>query len=449
MRRHVLAGRLGPLDKVAIGKASDEVMTELRLVAANKRLDFGIGNAIEDLVALHVLPTEVGLDLLVLAAHVHAADTRIARATESQDGWAREIRLVVPVSEPGRWTAVAPLVERMLKFLTGDYWTIGFRARPTGFAKIIQQRIAKPPAPIFDQVNLFSGGLDSLIGAIDTLAAGATPLLVSHAGEGAVSASQEQCYGGLVAKYGKKRLARLRVWMSFPADLVKDVGREDSTRGRSFLFFAAAAFAATGLRAPVQINVPENGFIALNVPLDPLRLGALSTRTTHPFYMARWNELLAALGLEMQLANPYWDKTKGEMVSKCADAALLKTLVPSSLSCSSPAKARWAGHAAGHCGYCLPCLIRSAALLPKDPTDYTVDLHNKTLDTGSAEGQQVRSFQFAASRVAKNPALAKILIHTAGPLSDQAAHLDELADVYRRGLDEIGKLLKGVTAKPK
>ena len=164
--------------------------------------------------------------------------------------------------------------------------------------------------------------------------------------------------------------------------------------------------------------------------------------------MARWNELLATLGLPMRLNNPYWDKTKGEMVAACADAPLLKALVTSSLSCSSPAKARWAGHAAGHCGYCLPCLIRSAALHPKDPTCYTLDLRSKTLDTGSAEGQQVRSFQFAATRVAKNPALAKILIHTAGPLADQSAHLDELADVYRRGLEEIGKLLKGVTAKP-
>ena len=53
------------------------------------------------------------------------------------------------------------------------------------------------------------------------------------------------------------------------------------------------AFAATGLAPPFSLAVPENGLIALNVPLDPLRLGALSTRTTHPFYIARWNELLA------------------------------------------------------------------------------------------------------------------------------------------------------------
>ena len=36
----------------------------------------------------------------------------------------------------------------------------------------------------FNDLALFSGGLDSLIGAIDTLEAGRTPLLISHAGEG-------------------------------------------------------------------------------------------------------------------------------------------------------------------------------------------------------------------------------------------------------------------------
>lgn len=61
------------------------------------------------------------------------------------------------------------------------------------------------------------------------------------------------------------------------------------------------------MNADFTLRVPENGLIALNVPLDPLRLGALSTRTTHPFYMARWNDLLSALGIPGRLENPYWN----------------------------------------------------------------------------------------------------------------------------------------------
>ena len=151
--------------------------------------------------------------------------------------------------------------------------------------------------------------------------------------------------------------------MSFDSGLVEDGGSEDTTRGRSFLFFALGVAAGTALGRDFVLKGPENGLIALNEPLDRLRLGTLSTRMTHPFYMARWNDLLQALGVAGKVENPYWDKTKGEMVAQCANPALLKQLAPLSLSCSSPTKGRWTKKPQGHCGYCLPCLIRQAFLL--------------------------------------------------------------------------------------
>ena len=59
--------------------------------------------------------------------------------------------------------------------------------------------------------------------------------------------------------------------------------RETSTRGRSLAFYAFAVLAAS--RVPgqnVEIFVPENGFICINPPLVPGRMGSLSTKTTHP-----------------------------------------------------------------------------------------------------------------------------------------------------------------------
>jgi hypothetical protein len=211
--------------------------------------------------------------------------------------------------------------------------------------------------------------------------------------------------------------------------------------------------AGSGLGGPFTLQVPENGLIALNVPLDPLRLGSLSTRTTHPFYLARWNELLSILGIDGRIENPYWDKTKGEMIAECGNRTLLTSLVPLSLSCSSPTKGRWQGHGTQHCGYCLPCLIRRAAInkgLGADPTTYTVsNLAQNDLDTRQAEGQQVRSFQFAISRLQERPELASILIHKPGPLIDHTRHEQELlAAVYKRGLDEVASLLANVRTKP-
>lgn len=448
MRRHVIIGRFGVDDKILVPRASDEVESTLQLVAG-KRLDHGIGHALADLEALHLTPSEIGADMLVVAAHVHAADTRISRFTESQDAWTREIRLVIPVSDPVRWTAASPILVRALNFLTGDRWNIGFRIRPGEYAKLIPTATpALIPAP-FDGVSLFSGGLDSLIGAIDSLTAGETPLLVSHAGEGLVSKSQDQCFDGLKDVYKSSAFNRLRVWMSFDSGLVEDVGSEDTTRGRSFLFFSLGVAAGTALGRDFVLKVPENGLIALNVPLDRLRLGSLSTRTTHPFYMARWNDLLHALGVPGMLVNPYWDKTKGEMVAQCTKPALLKQLAPLSLSCSSPTKGRWKKKLQGHCGYCLPCLIRRASLRGEDSTVYGVpDLKATTLDTRQAEGQQVRSFQLAIARLAMRPELANALIHKPGPLYDDPSRHNALADVYRRGLEEVGQLLTGVRAEP-
>jgi hypothetical protein len=448
MRRHVIAGRFGRTDVVAIPIAGDERMTLVDMLVG-KSLAHGIGQALRDMADLNLGPTELAVDFMLVAAHVHAADTRIARASESQDGWSREIRLVVPVSDPERWNSASPILERMLRFLTGDLWRVGFRSRPGDFVTIAEPK-PKPLVPVdFDCVGLFSGGLDSLVGAIDILKSGSKPLLVSHAGEGAVSKSQEDCFSSLKDAFPTSTFDRLRIWMAFRKGLIDGVDSEDTTRGRSFLFFSLGVAAGVSLGQEFTLNVPENGLIALNVPMDPLRLGALSTRTTHPFYMARWNELLTTLDIRGRLVNPYWDKTKGEMVAACSDTSILKGIVSQSLSCSSPTKGRWDGRPQGHCGYCLPCLIRRASLLGDDPTSYGLkDLRKSTLDTTHAEGQQVRSFQLAARRVAKRPELAGILIHKPGPLKDYPDRLDAYADVYRRGLAEVDRLLAGVTTAP-
>ena len=454
MRRHVIIGRYGSGDSSRVPVDDSELSTRLALVINGQVLGYGIGQAISDLVRLGVYPTEMGIDVLVLATHVHAADTRISRTSESQDGWTREIRLVVPVSDPDRWAAATPTFVRLLNFLTGDRWTLNFRLRPSPFTTVGIPRPARVAAPPFNDLVLFSGGLDSLIGVINTLESGRNPLLISHAGEGATSDAQYTIFRMLKSHYRGNALDRLRLWMQFPSSLVSSSAKENTTRGRSFLFFALGIFAGSGFDREFTLKVPENGLIAINVPLDPLRLGALSTRTTHPFYIARWNDSLTTLGVNIRIENPYWNKTKGEMVSSCANGALLRKLTPFSLSCASPVKGRWQGLGTQHCGYCLPCLIRRASLLTglkpdTDPTVYTVnDLTARTLDTFQSEGVQVRSLQFAIERLRARPDLASILIHKPGPLIDESpTNQTILANVYRCGLEEIGTLLTNVRTK--
>ncbi|HEV2896733.1 MAG TPA: Qat anti-phage system QueC-like protein QatC [Pseudaminobacter sp.] len=291
----------------------DSAEVAVQFIGAYQRLDYGLGNALDFLKARDRKPSEIAVDLMVLAALVNAADTRVSRVRNSQNGWTREIDLVVPVSDPALWTEQAGAVGEMLQFLTGDRWRIFFRARPSGLQQIAPTPI-QLPLEHFDEVCLFSGGLDSLIGAIDLIAAGRKPLLVSHWYDGETSKAQRAVWSKLEGRYSNAGVKVMRTRLGFDRYQVQTGEIENTQRGRSFVFFALAALAASALTGQVRIVVPENGLIGLNVPLDPLRLGALSTRTTHPHYLAQFNGLLARLGITATLENPYRHKTKGEMV---------------------------------------------------------------------------------------------------------------------------------------
>lgn len=454
MTRYVLAGHFGSAD--GFHPATDErvLATRFDLLDGKGYVGRGVGNAIGHLQRMGVRPSEVGVDFAILAAHVHAADTRLSRVATSQDAWTREIGLVVPVSDPGRWQAATPILLRMLNFLTGDHWSLDFRPRSAGRATLSPPAIPGIERPDYDGVCLFSGGLDSLIGALDYLVEGEFPLFVSHAGEGAVSGPQRDLFTAMAAamkeRGANRQIQRLRFALTFPRNLVPGIPGENTTRSRSFLFLSIAALAGTGLAGPFDIRIPENGLIALNVPLDPTRLGSSSTRTTHPFYLHRWNELLNALSIPARVKNRYWNRTKGEMMASCKAPDLLRVTTPRSVSCAHPSAGRWTARTERHCGTCVPCLIRRAAIegawgRGQDPTAYRCDdLTAQPLDARRAEGQQVRGFQYAIGRLANDPRLSRILIHKSGPLEEERGNLDGLAGVYERGMVEIRRLLQGV-----
>ena len=86
----------------------------------------------------------------------------------------------------------------------------------------------------------------------------------------------------------------------------------------------------------------------------------------------------------------------------------------------------------------------------RDPTAYTVDdLTARALSTRQSEGVQIRSMQLAIERLRVRPGLASILVHKPGPLFDESpARQVAVAEVYRRGLEEVGRLLAGVRTRP-
>lgn len=448
MNRYLIVGKFGEEDNMQPLKDDDETLVFLDFINSRHKFIPWLENALKRFSDLKLQPTESGFDLLVLAAHVHAADTHISRLKESQDSWTREIRLLIPVSSDlAKWRNSKPTIEKMLNFLTGDIWIIDFREMPKKIKTqlIIKSRVENQE---FDVLSLFSGGLDSLIGAIDLLEQGKKPLFISFSGDGSVSSPQKKLFTLLKQKYSKRIFDRFKLGIEFPKDLIKESASENTTRGRSFLFFAIGILAGTAFSKPFKLIVPENGLIALNVPLDNLRLGSLSTRTTHPFYIFLWNKLLSELKIDGNIQNPYWEKTKGEMIKQCLNNNFLMNSYVKSMSCASPNKLRWRGLSSRHCGYCLPCIIRKASINSglgkgKDKTKYwKKDLKKLISANETTTTQQIRSFQYAIKIIKENPKKANYLIHLPGPLPElKERELSLLTDVYRRGLGEIALLL--------
>ncbi len=297
-------------------------------------------------------------DFCTLAMAVAAADEAVPRA-KSADGWTRQIEIEVALRHPAIWKPYLESLEETFRFLTGDFWKISVT---TGGLE--------PPKPrkrldySGSCVSLLSGGLDSLVGAIDLCDDGEKPIFLSKIVNGDSDKQTE------IVKELKAEKRHLQWSFNSRSTLAGD----DQTRGRSIIFLAYAILASSSITAKngqrKRIIVPENGFISLNVPLSPGRIGSHSTKTTHPVYLDGLENVLNALKINIEFIRPYQFRTKGEMLIACKDQELLKKLMGNTTSCGR------FGRTKTHCGRCVPCLVRRSAFLARNVQDPTVKSRN-------------------------------------------------------------------------
>lgn len=382
------------------------------------------------------VPTVLVWDFTTIALSVAAADMSCKR-TRSADGWTRQIELYIYLCEPLIWFAQKSLLEETFRFLTGDFWKLNFF--PNG---------ETPPKPrkkdikTYDAscISLISGGMDSLIGAIDLTIKGEKPLFVSK-----VVHSDAKFQSKIASRMGAQDR---HIQWSYPKPKGFACDSEGSTRGRSLIFFAYAVLASSALYAniqkPVDIYVPENGFISLNVPLNPGRMGTLSTKTTHPVYLNGLQKIFDSVGINAKLKFPYeyQFKTKGELIEGCMDHKLLEELIPESTSCG-----RYGVHKRTHCGRCIPCLVRRAAFFRAKLTDTTAlskvtnkqyifnDLSNSSLEKSSNDIRAAAAAYLRYREQGINRFIGGSLAFA--PANERVKY----EGVVKRGLDEIGLLL--------
>jgi 7-cyano-7-deazaguanine synthase in queuosine biosynthesis len=354
------------------------------------RLDLDFTSIIDFSWQPHVL----GLDFLVICACVYAVDKIVPR-NETEDLWTRTLEVSIPVRNRETWVTASAGLAEAISFLTGDSWSFEFTDAPRNFSqRRSNRRVHAPGFPKSPAASLLSGGLDSFIGAINLLHKHpeAKLLFVSHY-DGHVSGpakDQDNLRQLLSLKYGQ-RIRHLQVRVGALAEEGGD-GKykfETSFRSRSLIFLGLAVYAALKIGDTVPILIPENGPISVNMPLNPSRRGACSTRTVHPFFISSINRVLSTAGIPHVVQNPYYFKTKGEMIKECLGQDVLKLGIPSSNSCGKAGrKQHWTNKNARACGVCVPCLLRRAALnaagldngvygneaFSGDPADYG-DLH--------------------------------------------------------------------------
>ena len=362
------------------------------------------------------------IDFTTFALSVSAADEAIIRS-HSADGWTRNIELHVYLQKPSVWEDKRNELELTLRFLTGDFWSLRFFESES---IILKPRVLKDPVQ-GDCVCLLSGGIDSLVGAIDLSSMNKTPIFVSRIVRGDRATQKKYA----LALGGEGRHCQWSAKISHRGNT------EKSTRARSIIFFAFALLASSAITQtqgePAKIYVPENGFISLNIPLGPMRMGSLSTRTTHPIYMSGLQSMWDALDVNANLVQPYQFKTKGEMLNECSNKELLEQLIDDSVSCG-----KYQRYNLTHCGICVPCLVRRAAFHKSGLPDSTLKgyFYTQIVNVDSRDVSSVAStyLQF------KNDGIKHL---TAGHLLfAETNDRVRFEKVVSRGLDELGEFLK-------
>ena len=347
------------------GKKECDLIIPFSITSNSERVEFSAAEIDMKMMSFFVgrVPA-VATSFLYLSAIIYAIDRSVSRKKHSIDGWSRELDVAIKIPCHEAFDAQKKQIAEILSYLTGDYWTLSFqKASPVRLTKYEE-------CDYFDsitQVNLFSGGLDSLIGAIDFMSQYPEKklFLASHydSDMSGPRIDQERLLHHFSSKYHGQ-------YVVFPkrnsVRIVSHISAETTCRSRSLMFIAIALQIAEYSRS--KIIIPENGSVSLNYPLSPSRRSSCSTRTTHPIIIHQVEKLFESLGLSTEIENPYEFMTKGEMVRNCKDQTYLLSILSDSNSCGKRTRRQffYDNRQATHCGHCMPCMYREASLIGFD-----------------------------------------------------------------------------------
>lgn len=398
-------------------------------------------------------------DLLDIATYVYAADQAIKRGVNDVEtfgtSWRRRFHFVIPVGDFDFWQtdSVRKMLTETLGFLSDDHYDFEFlpiTQRPSlqGFLANLNDDGAMLGFP--EQVVMFSGGLDSLGGAVEEVVNQKRRLiLVNHRSTEKLDKRYRSIRTLLDAKADFNKPTHIRVTVHKK----KWMNREHTQRSRSFLYVALGAVIANML-GQTSVRFYENGVISMNLPICAQVVGGKATRTTHPRVFNGFQKLLSlVMDNGFFVENPFIWKTKGEVVDLIVTSGC-KELVGPSISCTHTWEMT---KEHSHCGTCSQCIDRRFAVIAAnaenhDPLgqyavdvftqsrDKTVKVHeDKTMFANYLErANQVERVATATQFLSKYPEVARALRFMDG---DPGATSQRCFDLYRRHAKEVNSVI--------
>ena len=310
---------------------------------------------------LYHLPARY-LDLLEIACYVFAADRSVSRGSNDAvefQSWSRRMQFHIKVRDQKFWNdqKVKQHLSELLIFMTGDSeYSFDFQpGHQTGQADLFDREEFHITADKPTRLVLFSGGLDSLTGALSVLhQTTCNVCLVSHrSGQPETSKTQR----GLAEALKLKFPDRVRHY-SFDSGLKGERSEEESQRTRAFLF-CSIAFALSHAYQQNELSIFENGVTSINLPRREDMINARSSRTTHPKTIKLLEQLFSLINEEeFTIRTPYLSYSKKDVLAELLQQTETN-LITSSVSCS---KAFKHFESTTHCGICYQCVDRRFAI---------------------------------------------------------------------------------------
>lgn len=314
------------------------------------------------------LPDRV-LDLLEIAAYIFATDRWISRGPIDQveyKSWSRPINFIIRVRDFNFWNhdPVKRTLVDTLKFMMGDHdlrisFQCGHKTAPTGLFDSQEFHISQGTDSI--KVILFSGGIDSLAGALDVLTSGIDHvILASHEGSTYTRKTQRALFKALEQHYPN------RVYhYPFRCHLQGKRALDETQRSRGFLF-CSIAFALATAYEQNEFYIFENGITSINLYRREDLANARASRTTHPQAISRLQHLFELISeCSFTIHHPFLQLTKAEVMEKIVYTH--PEMLSSTVSCTHSPFER--GQTT-HCGTCLQCIDRRMSTYSKGFTQY-------------------------------------------------------------------------------